>query len=103
MALKSDRGFLASGVALVLAFLASQHHMLHMMVMTAGVGAAGMSFMTMYPVVRRLMLAMSLVAVGIAAYQVAQRHRPQPMRVMSGVSVVLTLGVLAWSVSEFGV
>ena len=41
-------GILSVG-AVVLAFLASQHHTLHMLLLAIGVGGAGMSFMTTFP------------------------------------------------------
>lgn len=89
--------------AVVLAFLASQHHTLHMLIFTLGVGGAGMSFMTMFPVVRRVMLLMSLVMVGVIIYQVRDPRRPLPMRIMGGVSILLTLALVVWSVVHLGI
>jgi hypothetical protein len=89
--------------AVVLAFLASQHHTLHMLLITAGIGSAGMSFMTMFPMVRRVMLLMSLAIVGVIVYQVLDSKRSTSMRIMGGVSILLTPGVLIWSVLQFGV
>ena len=94
---------LASVAAVVLAFLASQHHTLHMLLLTVGIGSAGMSFMTMFPVVRRVMLLMSLVMVGVIVYQVCDPKRPIPMRIMGGASILLTLGLSIWSVMQFGI
>jgi hypothetical protein len=87
--------------AVVLAFLASQHHTLHMLLITAGIGSAGMSFMTMFPMVRRVMLLMSLAMVGVIVYQVRDSMRPASMRIMGGVSILVTLGLLIWSVLQF--
>ena len=42
----------------------------------------------------------------VAAVAISQawfRRRPVPVLVMVGISVVLTLGLLAWSISQFGV
>ncbi len=89
--------------AVVLAFLASQHHTLHMLLFTMGLGGAGMSFMTMFPLVRRVMLLMSLATVGVIVYQVRDSKRPASMRIMGGMSILLTLGLLVWSVLQFGV
>lgn len=89
--------------AVVLAFLASQHHSLHMLLFTIGLGGAGMSFMTMFPMVRRIMLLMSVTMVGVIVYQIRDPKRPIPMRVMGGVSILLTLGLLIWSVTQFGI
>ena len=98
-----EKGWVASISSIVLAFLASQHHTLHMLLFTLGMGSAGMSFMTMFPVVRRVMLLMSLAMLGVIVYQVRDPKRPIPMRIMGGVSILLTLGLLIWSVMQFGV
>ncbi|HWU38324.1 MAG TPA: hypothetical protein VN203_11820 [Candidatus Acidoferrum sp.] len=94
---------ITSLAAVVLAFLASQHHNLHMLLFAIGLGGAGMSFMTMFPVVRRIMLLMSLAMAGVIVYQIRDPKRPVPMRLMGGVSVILTLGLLIWSISQFGI
>jgi hypothetical protein len=88
--------------SVVLAFLASQHHNLMMLVFAVGLSSAGMSAMTMLPMVRRLMILMSLVVAGVTAYHLVARNRPLGMRLLGVASVALTLGLLAWSVSEFG-
>ncbi|MGD0265832.1 MAG: hypothetical protein ABSD47_12890 [Candidatus Methylomirabilota bacterium] len=98
----SKEGLTSVG-AVALAFLASQHHTLHMMLFTLGLGAAGMSFMTMFPMVRRVVLFMSLAMVGVIVYQARDPKRPIPMRVMGGLSTLLTLGLLIWSVMQFGI
>ncbi len=98
----SKEGLTSVG-AVVLAFLASQHHTLHMMLFTLGLGAAGMSFMTMFPMVRRVVLLMSLAMVDVIVYQARDPKRPIPMRVMGGLSILLTLGLLIWSVMQFGI
>jgi hypothetical protein len=98
-----SREGLTSVGAVVLAFLASQHHNLHMLLFAIGIGGAGTSFMTMLPLVRRVMLIMSLVMVGAVVYQVRDPKRPTSMRIMGGVSILLTLGLLIWSVMQFGI
>ncbi len=98
----SKEGLTSVG-AVVLAFLASQHHNLHMLLFAIGIGGAGTSFMTMLPWVRRVMLLMSLVMVGVVVYQVRDARRPIRMRVMGGISILLTLGLLIWSVMQFGI
>jgi hypothetical protein len=60
----SKEGLTSFG-AVVQAFLASQHHTLHTLLFTIGMGSAGTSFMTMLPLVRRIMLLMSLAMVGV--------------------------------------
>lgn len=94
---------LTSVGAVALAFLASQHHTLHMLILTLGVGGAGVSFMAVFPVVRRAMLLMSLVMVGVTIYQIWRAKRPVSMRIVGGVSVVATVGLVLWSIIQFGV
>lgn len=97
-----QKATLTSVGSVVLALLASQHHNLHMLLFAFGMSAAGMSFMTTFPMIRRVMLLMSLVMVGITLYQFSSPKRPASMRIMAALSVILTLGIMAWSVSEFG-
>lgn len=93
---------IVSLVAVVLAFLATQHHNLHMLLFAIGIGSAGMSLMTIFPVIRHIMLLMSLAMVGLMVYRARDSKRPTSMRVVNAVSVLLTLGLMGWSVSQFG-
>ncbi len=95
-------GRLASIAALALAFLASQHHNLHMLLLAFGLGDAAMRFMTAVPAVRDAMLGMSLAMVAVIAYQIRDSRRPASTRVMGAISIVATLGLLAWSIARFG-
>ncbi len=96
------RGTAWSIVSVVVAFLASQHHALHMLLLTVGVGGAGASFMTMFPTVRRLMLLLSLAMVGVTLYQ-HWRHRPPPaVRALGLASAALTFGLLVWTIGTYG-
>jgi hypothetical protein len=89
--------------AMLLAFVASQHHTLHMLLFAIGLGGASTSVVTTVPLVRRVMLAMSIVMVGVmVAYQLRSQKRPTPVRIMNTVSIVVTLGLVAWSVAQFG-
>ena len=88
--------------AMVLAFLASQHHALHMLLLAAGLGGASATMMTTVPLLRRVMLVMALVMVLVMVYQMRNAERPKSMRLMSAVSIVVTLGLVAWSVMQFG-
>ncbi len=97
-----QRNGLTAVGAPILAFLASQHHTLHMLLMTAGIGGAGMSFMSHFPMLRRIMLLMSLVMAGVTAYQMLRPGRPHRMRILGAVSVLLTLGMMGYSVVQFG-
>ncbi len=96
------RGTLWSVASVAVAFLASQHHTLHMLLLTVGVGGAGASFLAMFPTVRRLMLLLSLMMVGVTLYQ-HWRHRPPPaVRALGFVSAALTFGLLVWSIGTYG-
>lgn len=88
--------------AMLLAFLASQHHSLHMLLLMAGLGGASVSLMTAVPIIRRVMLVMSLVMVVVMAHQMRDAKRPKSVRVMNAVSIAVTLGLIAWSVMQFG-
>jgi hypothetical protein len=88
--------------AMVLAFLASQHHALHLLLMAAGLGGASATFMTAIPLVRRVMLVVALVMVVVMAYQMRNAERPKSVRLMNAVSILVTLGLAAWSVMQFG-
>jgi hypothetical protein len=46
---------------------------------------------------------MSLVMVGVVVYQVRDPKRSIPMRIMGGVSILLTLGLQIWSLMQFGI
>lgn len=86
----------------VLALLASQHHNLHMLIMAFGLGGAGMTFMQAYPGIRRVMLLMS---VGMVVINVASLRRRSTAPAMRGIVVLftaLTLGLVAWSILQFG-
>jgi hypothetical protein len=88
--------------SLALAFLATQHHNLHMLIVALGMGSAGMGLMNDFPLLRRLMLAMSLVMAGVTVYGLWRRQRPVRMRVLGGFSAGFTLVMVAWSVYQFG-
>ena len=88
--------------AMVFAFLASQHHTLHMLLLAAGLGGASASFMTAVPLFRRIMLVMALVMVAVMVYQMRNAKRSKSARLMNVASVIVTLGLVAWSVMQFG-
>lgn len=93
---------LAAGGSMLLALLASQHHTLHMLLLTLGMGSAGMSFMNQFPLLRRAMLLMSLIMTGWTIYRLWSRQRPAGVRIFGGLSVALSLGLIAFSVYQFG-
>jgi hypothetical protein len=103
LALKTVRGGrLAAISAVLLAFLASQHHTIMMTLLAVGLGDAAMSSMTAAPLVRDAMLGMSLVMVAVVAWQIKDKRRPTSMRVTGAVSIAATLGLAAWSLIHFG-
>ena len=100
--MKVQRERVLSIGAMVLAFVASQHHALHMLLFAAGVGGASATLLTAVPLVRRAMLVMALVMVVVMIYQMRNAKRPKSVRLMNAVSIVVTLGLVAWSVMQFG-
>lgn len=95
-------GRVASIGAVALAFLASQHHNFMMLLVAFGLGEAAMRFMTVAPVVRNVMLGMSLAMVGVIAYRIRDSGRPRSARVMGAISILATLALSAWSIARFG-
>ena len=97
------RGWILSLGAVLLAFLGTQHHNLMMLLFAVGLGNAGMSLMTELPLIRDVMLGMSLVMVAMIGYQISRPSRPTAMRVTGTLSIIITLGLAGWSVLHFGV
>jgi hypothetical protein len=95
-------GRLPAIFAVLLAFLASQHHTIMMSLLAFGLTDAAMSFMTAAPAVRDGMLGMSLVMIGVVGWQIKDSRRPRSMRVTGAVSIAATLGLMAWSLMHFG-
>lgn len=96
------REWLLSFGAVALAFLGSQHHNLMMLLFALGLGNVGMSLMTEMPLVRTVMLTVSLVMVAVIAYQISRPSRPLAMRLTGAFSILFTLGIVGWSVMRFG-
>jgi hypothetical protein len=94
--------WLLSFAAVALAFLGSQHHNLMMVLFALGLGSAGTNLMTEMPIVRLLMLAMSLVMVAAIAYQISRPGLPFAMRLTGSLSILLTVAIVGWSVLRFG-
>jgi hypothetical protein len=95
-------GRIAAIAAVVLAFLASQHHTIMMTLLALGLSNTAMSFMTAAPLVRDAMLGMSLVMIAVVAWQIKDMRRPRSFRVTGAVSIVATLALAAWSIIQFG-
>lgn len=89
---------LTAALSIGLAFLASQHHLLHMLLLMFGLGGAGISFITQYPWLRLGMLMMSLILAGVMMRYAWRRDEPMVMRMLNGASALLTIGIVIWSV-----
>jgi len=87
---------------MVLAFLASQHHTVMMLLLALGLGNAAAGSMTAVPTVRRVMLAVSLVMVSAIGYRMCHPGRPRSTRVVGAVSIVATVAITAWTVARYG-
>ena len=96
------REWLFSFGAVVLAFLGTQHHNLMMLLFAVGLGNAGMSLMTQLPLIRDVMLAMSLAMAAVIAYQLSRPGRPTAIRVTGTLSILFTLGLAGCSILRFG-
>lgn len=101
LAMKGGR--LPSIGAVAFAFLASQHHNVMMLLLALGLGDTAIGFMTAAPFVRRVMLGLSLGMVPVIAYQMRHASRPWSTRVLGAVSIVATVGLSVWSVTQFGI
>ncbi len=68
--------------AVVLAFLAGQHHNLHTLLLALGLGSAGMTFIQAYPVIRGGMLLLSLGMVVLNVRSLRRRTMSPGIRVV---------------------
>lgn len=94
--------WLLSFGAVTLAFLGSQHHNLMMLLLALGLSDAGMSAMTEVPLLRTMMLVLSLMMAAAIGYRISRPSHPWVMRVAGALSIVFTLGLAGWSVLRFG-
>ena len=73
-----------------------------MLLLSIGMGGAATSFITAVPLVRRVMLLLSLAMVAVIGYQMRDAGRPRSMRIMGAISIMVTLGLAVWSIMRFG-
>lgn len=92
----------ASVGGMLLAFLATQHHNLHMILLTLGLGGSTLAFMQAYPSVRRGMLLVSLAIVALNLRSLRRAGGPGGMRLAVLGFSVLTVVIAAWSVVRLG-
>ena len=96
-----NKGIVSSVGSVVLAFLATQHHNLHMVLIALGLGTAGLSFLAS-PLVRYAMYALSMVAMGVTLQQLRRHWHFLPLRIAGAGSILLTAGLLVWSLTQLG-
>ncbi len=93
-----EREQVTSVGAVVVAFLASAHHWLHMLVMTVGLGHAAAAGMAVSPVLRYGMSAMAVLMTGLSlVHLLRKRHRPRRMVMVVSLSAVISLGLVAYN------
>jgi len=77
-----------------------------MLILLATLGMAGMSGMNGMagypPFVRQGMLLMSVVMVGVTIWQMRAWRKNRAMLALGGISIALTLGLIVWSISQYG-
>ncbi len=95
------REWLLSFCAVVFAFLGSQHHNLMMLLFAVGLGSMS-AVMMEAPLLRDVMMTMSLVMAAVIGYRISRPERPAAMRVTGALSILFTLGLAGWSVLHFG-
>lgn len=88
--------------SVVLAFLASQHHAIHMLLIAAGLGGAGISSVITSPIIRRGMILISLIMTGVTLYRLWRRPCSWVSRMIDGMSAIVSIGLVIWSVIQFG-
>ena len=94
--------WVTSGGSVALAFLASQHHNLHMLLFVLGLSsAASMSFLNASPFLRRGMLLMSLLMIGFTLYNSIRHKQAVIIRTMSALSIPISLGLIVWTIYQF--
>jgi hypothetical protein len=98
----SRKARLAAVGSVLVAFLASQHHFIHMFILLVTFGSAGISFMSAFPVLRRSMLLLSLLMMAVTLWQMWYARLNRSMAILGGISVALTLGLVLWSIAQFG-
>jgi hypothetical protein len=105
MLMKSNTAQTAvSGLSILLAWLASSHHYLHMgLLFLFGGGSGSMVFMSELVWVRRFMLVMTLAMVVMTIVRRA-RHRcnNRAVHLLTWVSVIASLGFVGYTLLTFG-
>lgn len=96
------RSWLAATGAFLAALVASSHHWLHMLLISLGVGV-GFSALLFDPTTRRLMLVGSVAMTALVAWWTGRRpHRALPETLALALSVVISLGLVAYTVVVHG-
>jgi hypothetical protein len=103
--MNSNKGQVATTIASVLlSFLASSHHLLHMAVLLILGGSTNMmATMSGFLWLRRIMIAATLLTVAYPVYiLVTHWHIKKPLLLMSLVSSVVSIAFVCYSLWEFG-
>jgi hypothetical protein len=58
--------------------------------------------MTEIPLVRPAMLALTLVMVAVMGYRILCAKQPRSLRIASGLSIIVTPGLVTWTIIQFG-
>ncbi len=88
----------------VLAFLASSHHWIHMGIMMLLGGSTNMmSTMSAVFWIRRIMILLTLVTIGVSIYRLYKHRCKDPLTLLfSSLSVVVSLGFIFYTLNRFG-
>ncbi len=93
---------LPSLAAWAFAVLAGQHHLLHLLLVSFGLGGAGAGAMTTVPLVRRAMLLLALVLSAMTMVRLRRRPAARGARLVGAASILVTFGLIARSVILYG-
>ncbi|HZG15423.1 MAG TPA: hypothetical protein VE710_10410 [Candidatus Bathyarchaeia archaeon] len=90
--------------SLLLAFLASSHHWLHMTVLfLVGSQTSMMATMSSMVWLRRLMIAVTAITIGVSLYRLL-RHKgcSKAMKYVTIISAILSVGFIVYTLVTFG-
>jgi RsiW-degrading membrane proteinase PrsW (M82 family) len=95
----------ATGIfSIILSFLATSHHWLHMGILTVLGGSTNMmAAMSAVVWIRRTMIVITIIMILLSIYRL-NRHRSKPIWILifSIVSVMLSLGFITFTLIQYG-
>ncbi|HJV45920.1 MAG TPA: hypothetical protein VJ824_09375 [Bacillota bacterium] len=94
----------ASVFSIIMSFLASSHHWIHMsMIMLMGGSSSMIGAMSGIIWVRRVMIIVTFLSMGFSIMHLLHHGcREKKMIVMTGISVLISLGFVGYTVMRFG-